>query len=98
MPRLFTAMLVHHEDGTMLHAFHASVCGTAAEAYGRIAARYGPDAAGTAELTIGFDPTTAFVEAMVSPALSELLQLVASEPGCDLAAGLDLNLEQRFAA
>lgn len=97
-PRLFTATLVHHDGRSTLHVFHASVCNDAMEAYRRLAARYGREAASDAELHVGFDPTTTFAEALVSPAMSELLQLVDSAPGAPLAAGLDLNLEQRFAA
>lgn len=97
-PRLFTATLVHHDGRSTLHVFHASVCNDFMEAYQRLVARYGRDAASDAELNVGFDPTTTFAEALVSPAMSELLQLVDSAPDAPLAAGLDLNLEQRFAA
>jgi len=97
-PRLFTATLVHDDGRMVLQAFHASICRGAIEAVQRLAARYGAYVASQAELTEGFDPSSAFAEALVSPAMSEMLQLVESEPGGELAMGLDLNLEQRFAA
>ena len=96
--RLFTATLVHDDGRTTLQAFHASVCSDAFEATGRLAQRYGVHAAADAEVSEGFDPSSTFAEVLVSPALGHMLTLVAAEPDSPLAAGLDLNLEQRFAA
>ena len=96
--RLFTAMIVHEDGATALQAFHASIGRDASEIVERLVSRYGHPAACAAEVVVGFDPTSAFVEAFVSPAISDLLMLVDAEPGSPLAAGLDLNLEQRFAA
>jgi hypothetical protein len=97
-PRLFTATLVHDDGRMILQAFHASICSGALEAVQRLSARYGAVAASEAELTEGFDPGSAFAEVLVSPAISDMLRLVESEPCGELAMGLDLNLEQRFAA
>jgi hypothetical protein len=97
-PRLFTATLVHDDGRMILQAFHASICSGALEVVQRLSARYGAVAASEAELTEGFDPTSSFAEALVSPAISDMLRLVESEPCGELAMGLDLNLEQRFAA
>ena len=97
-PQLFTATLVHEDGSMMLQAFHASICTDAIEATRRLTWRYGPGPASAAEVVAGFDPTTTFAEALVSPALCDLLALVAAEPTSPLAAGLDVNLEQRFAA
>lgn len=97
-PRLFTATIVHDDGHRTLQAFHASICHDASEAKRRLVWRYGAGPASTADVTVGFDPSTTLVEALVSPALCDLLRLVAAEPGSPLAAGLDLNLEQRFAA
>ncbi|MBC3940624.1 hypothetical protein [Sphingomonas albertensis] len=97
-PRLFTATLVHDDGRMILQAFHASICSGALEAVQRLSGRYGAVAASEAELTEGFDPTSSFAEALVSPAISDMLRLVESEPCGELAMGLDLNLEQRFAA
>ena len=96
--RLFTATLVHEEGHGTLQAFHASICADVVEVLQRLAVRYGIGPASTAEVIAGFDPTTTFAEALVSSALCDLLLLVAAEPDSPLAAGLDLNLEQRFAA
>ena len=97
-PCLFTATLVHEDGDMMLQAFHASICTDAIEATRRLTWRYGPGPASAAQVTAGFDPTTTFAEALVSPALGDLLRLAAAEPSSPLAAGLDVNLEQRFAA
>ena len=96
--RLFTATIVHEDGATTLRAFHASIGTDASEIVERLVSRYGRPAACAAEVIVGFDPTNAFVEALVSPALGDLLMLVDAEPCSALAAGLDLNLEQRFAA
>ena len=97
-PRLFTATLVHEDGSMMLQAFHASICTDAVEATRRLTWRYGPGPAAGAQVVAGFDPTTTFAEALLSPALCDLLRMVAAEPSGPLAAGLDINLEQRFAA
>lgn len=95
---LYTATIVHEDGWTALQAFHASCAHDPQEIVSRLARRYGPAAARAAQVRRGFDPTTSFAEALVSPALSDLLMLVEAEPGSSLAEGLDLNLEQRFAA
>ncbi|WP_056062090.1 hypothetical protein [Sphingomonas sp. Leaf230] len=95
---LYTATLTFDDGRTTLQVFHASVCTSAAEVFQRLAARHGVYAASQAELSVGFDPTSAFAEALVSPAMSEMLQLVDDDPSGTLADGLDLHLEQRFAA
>ncbi len=96
--KLFTATLVHHDEGGTQQAFHASVCMGAVEAVRRLTWRYGAGVASAADVKVGFDPTTAMAEALVSPAVGHMLALVAAEPESPLASGLDFNLEQRFAA
>jgi hypothetical protein len=44
----------------------------------------------------GFDASDPMVEALVAPAVADTLLLVAQDPRSPLAAGLDLNVEQRF--
>ncbi|QCB43264.1 hypothetical protein E5673_14375 [Sphingomonas sp. PAMC26645] len=96
--RLYTATLTFEDGHTTLQVFNASVCASPSEAFTRLASRYGVYVAFQAELHAGYDPTSAFAEAFVSPAMDEMLQLVDDDPSGALGDGLDLNLEQRFAA
>lgn len=95
-PRLYTAAMVWSDDVRSMHAFHASVGGSVAEVRTRLCDRFGHTIAGMADIAEGFHDDDAFVEAMVSPAIRDMLGLIASDPGSPLAAGLDLNVEQRF--
>lgn len=96
--RLYTAMIVHHGRQVMLHAFHASVASDAGEVAARLRARYGPAVASGARIVAGFDPTSGFAAALVTPAIGEMLRIVAADPTTRVAAGLDLNFEQRLDA
>lgn len=96
-PRLFTATVVSNDGFETVHAFHASLAVEEAEIAGRLYCRMGAAAAG-AVIQPGFDPTDPLVAALVSDAVCDTLALIASEPGSPLAAGLDLNVEQRFLA
>lgn len=97
-PRLHTALVAYRGDGVMLHAFHASVAGSVEEIADRLAYRYGPAVAARATIIVGFDASTPFARAMVAPAMAELLANVGADPTSRVAAGLDLNLEQRLEA
>lgn len=96
-PRLFTATVVHDDGVERVHAFHASFATDEAEIAGRLYARMG-EAAAHAAIVAGFDHTSPIVEALVSQAICHTLLMVDTEPGSPLAAGLDLNIEQRFLA
>lgn len=93
---LFTAALIHECGGSTLQAFHASVAEDAAEIRAKLVSRFGPSAA-HADIVAGFDSTTTFVEAMLSPAIVDILDHVNADPRGSLASGLDINFEQRFA-
>lgn len=93
--RLFTATVVSRDGYETVHAFHASLAADEAEIAGRLFCRMG-SAAGGAVIVEGFDATDPMVEALVAPAIADTLTLVAGDPGSPLAAGLDLNIEQRF--
>lgn len=94
-PRLFTATMVANDGFETVQAFHASLAIDEAEVAGRLYCRIGAASAG-ARIVEGFDPTDPLVTALVSDAICDTLSIVASEPESSLAAGLDLNIEQRF--
>ncbi|MGI4949748.1 MAG: hypothetical protein ACRYHC_13845, partial [Janthinobacterium lividum] len=96
-PRLFTATVVANDGFETVQAFHASLATEEAEVAGRLYMRMGA-AMADALIVDGFDPTAPLVVALVSPALCDTLALVAADPASPLAAGLDLNVEQRFLA
>ena len=94
--RLYTATIAHVGDGVIVHAFHASLACTAREVDGRLRRRYGAALAAKAVIVSGFRTGGGLVAALVSPLLAEMLLDVAADPSSPIAAGLDLNLEQRF--
>ncbi|MES2095903.1 MAG: hypothetical protein V4459_04025 [Pseudomonadota bacterium] len=96
-PRLFTATVVHDDGVETVHAFHASFAVDETEIAGRLYARMGAAAADAAIVT-GFDHTSPIVEALVSKAICDTLMMIDAAPHSPLAAGLDLNIEQRFLA
>ena len=91
--RLVMAAPIHESGGSILQALHASVAEDAAEIRAKLISRFGP----SADIVAGFDPTTMFVEAMLSPAVVDMLDHVNADPCGSLASGLDINFEQRFA-
>ena len=93
--RLFTATVVAHDGFEVVQAFHASFASEEAEIAGRLYTRMGA-AMADAVIVEGFDPSASLVTALVAPALCDTLALVAADPTSPLAAGLDLNVEQRF--
>lgn len=93
--RLFTATIVAHDGVETVHAFHASLASEEAEVAGRLYVRMGA-ACADARIVDGFDADDPLVAALVSPAICDTLALVAAEPTSPLAAGFDLNIEQRF--
>lgn len=93
--RLFTATVVSRRGSETVQAFHASIATGEAQVAGRLRQRMGTDAI-DARIAAGFDATDPLVEALLSPAISDTLTLIAADPISPLAAGLDLNVEQRF--
>lgn len=97
-PRLYTSLLVHEcADGTT-HAFDATIASNVEEARSRLAARRGRRLADVADIREGFDVRLPLVEALVSPAVADMLLQIADAPGSPLARGLEVSIEQRFAA
>jgi hypothetical protein len=64
----------------------------------RLRARHGSAIAYDVEISEGFDPAAPMAEALVSPAVADMLAQVAADPGSPLAKGLSVYIEQRFAA
>lgn len=95
VPKLFTATLACLDGDTTVHAFHASVSLDRNEVVRRLAHRMG-GASAAAVIVEGFDVSDPMVEALVAPAVADMLRLIAQDPVSPLAAGLDLNVEQRF--
>lgn len=93
--RLFTATLAAFDGTVMVHAFHASLAADRREIALRLHSRIGA-ASACAVIVEGFDASDPMVEALVAPAVADTLLLVAQDPRSPLAAGLDLNVEQRF--
>ena len=95
--RLFTATVVAHDGFEMVQAFHASLATEEAEVAGRLYCRIGA-ASADARIIEGFDPSDPLVAALVSEAIGDTLSMIAAQPTSPIAAGLDLNIEQRFYA
>jgi hypothetical protein len=93
--RLFTATVVANDGFETVQAFHASLATEEAEVAGRLYCRIGAASAG-ARIIAGFDPSDPLVAALVSEAMGDTLTLIEAQPGSPIAAGLDVNIEQRF--
>jgi hypothetical protein len=93
--RLFTATVASRDEGETIHAFHASLAVDEAEVAGRLYCRIGA-ASAHARIVAGFDAGDPLVAALVAPAMCDTLELVDADPHSPLAAGLDVNIEQRF--
>ncbi len=90
-----TSVTRHVLPHDTLHAFHASLAAEPQEVLGRLYCRMGAEMA-DARIVEGFDPSDPLVEALVSPAMAHLLAMVAADPRSAIAAGIDVNVEQRF--
>lgn len=93
--RLFTATVVSSDGGECVQAFHASLAADEAEVSERLRVRIG-SAAAHAIIVDGFDPSEPLVAALVSDAICDSLEICLADPNSPIAAGLDLNIEQRF--
>lgn len=95
--RLFTATVVANDGFETVQAFHASLAADEAEIAGRLYCRIGA-ASANARIVEGFDPADPLVAALVSEVICDTLSIIAAQPASPIAAGLDLNIEQRFYA
>lgn len=97
-PKLLTCWVDAQQDGGRLFAFYALVTDREEDLVERVVGRFGTRTAMAASYHAGFDQTTALATAMISPAMADMLLLVAEDPSSPLATGLDVVLEQRFSA
>ena len=97
-PLLLTCWIGCGLPADRLFAFCGLVTDRPADLVERVIARYGAAAAAKAEFQVGFDGTTAMATAMISAAMANTLALASRDPECPLARGLDVAVEQRFAA
>ena len=97
-PRLLTAWCDDSDGPRPAIHFCAMVTSDPQAFARRLVERFGPEAAGAAEVEEGFDPTSARATAFISDALRDTLVLAAASPSSPFATGLDVVVEQRFAA
>lgn len=97
-PRLWTAYLVDQDGRSSIQAFDAVIAGDRVEAETLLRVRHGASYAGALDLLEGFDASLPLSEALVSPALTDLLEQVARDPASPLAEGLSISVQQRFSA
>ncbi len=64
----------------------------------RLRARYGDRLGDAALITAGFDRGNAVATFLLSASVGRMLEAVAADPASDVGRGLDLHIEQRFAA
>lgn len=95
-PRLWTSFLVDETGTGHVHGFEALLAEDRAAAAALLRRRCGGDA-GSFELFEGFDPGQPMAEALVSPAIADMLLQVAEQPGSILAQGLSVSIRQSFA-
>ena len=97
-PQLWTSFLVGRSHEGCVQAFDAILARTRQEAEARLRARHGGGLSDDLEILKGFDASLPLAEALVSPALADMLKQVATDPGSPLAEGLSISVQQRFIA
>lgn len=95
-PRLWTALLVDESEGGIVQAFEAVVAPGPEVARERIRSRHGARMAFEADIREGFDASQPLAEALVAPAVQDILAQVALDPASPLAQGLEVTVSQRF--
>ncbi|TCM07368.1 hypothetical protein [Sphingomonas sp. PP-CC-3G-468] len=96
--RLWTSFLIAERGTGTIQAFDAVVAGDRLEAETKLRARHGAAVGDAIEVSEGFDPSSPMAEALLSPAVADMLEQVAADPYSPLAKGLSVSFEQRFAA
>jgi len=97
-PRLWTSLFVDRSDAGMVQAFDAVIAPGRAEAEELLRARRGVGRSAPVDLSEGFDASQPLVEALLSGAMTDMLEQVARDPASPLAEGLSVSVQQRFAA
>lgn len=98
--RLFTCTIEGRagSGGRSVQAFCATVAADEEAFRRRLCVRYGQALGEAALVQEGFDPEGVIARTLLSDAVRRMLATVARDPNDDLAMGLDLQVEQRFAA
>ncbi|URW75042.1 hypothetical protein M9980_10785 [Sphingomonas donggukensis] len=81
-----------------VQAFCAMVAPDETWARRRLTTRYGTSLADAATVSEGFDCESTLAGMLLSEPMRRMLATVARNPACELGAGLDVQVEQRFAA
>lgn len=97
-PRLWTSLFVDRSDLGMVQAFDAVIAPGRAEAEELLRARRGIARSAPVDVSEGFDASQPLVEALLSGAMTDMLEQVARDPASPLAEGLSVSVQQRFAA
>ena len=97
-PKLWTSLAVGRCDDATIQAFDAVIAEDREEAERSLRARHGASLLEDLEIVEGFDATLPLAEALVSPALADMLEQVAQDPSSPLAEGLSVSIHQRFSA
>lgn len=97
-PRLWTSFLVMQNESGAVQAFDALIAVDRREAEERLRSRHGGRLVDEMRIVEGFDPNLPLAEALISPALADMLAQVAADPASPLAEGLSVSVMQRFAA
>ena len=97
-PKLWTSLLAGQSSSGIIHAFDAVIAADRVEAEARLRGRHGATLADDLQIIEGYDASLPLAEALVSPALSDMLSLVAANPASPLAEGLSVSVRQHFAA
>jgi hypothetical protein len=96
--RLFTSLFIEEREGQKVYAFAAMIAADAEQAIRRLGDRFGRDYAVHAVLQEGFDAGSPLATTLLSAAIVDMLTQIASDPTSPLADGLEVMVEQRFAA
>ncbi|MDQ0839206.1 hypothetical protein [Sphingomonas faeni] len=96
--RLFTSMFIEERDGQKVYAFAAMIAADAEQAIRRLGERFGRDYATYAVVQEGFDAGSPLATTLLSAVIVDMLTQIATDPTSPLADGLEVMVEQRFAA
>lgn len=96
--RLYTATLVEDSGSGARYAFAAIMAASEEVARRELGYRLDPVRPSELEVVPGFDISRPVVTALLSEVVADMLSQVAADPGSPLADGLEVVVEQRFAA
>lgn len=92
--RLYTATLAETRDNRMIQAFHASVARNAGEVRARLAGRFGPDLAASADIRPGIHATAPLVIALVPSPVAAMIVQMGHDCASDAARTFAVDIQQ----